>query len=134
MYIVGRYLVSEIVSYPWGKVLNELVKIGGSLLGELLRGMLFGAILSVVNPVLGPIFLSLRIIRAGLKLINAVNMILDPINIIISQASKLVAKFFKKIKFKNAYVKSIGDKFNGNKINYVTNNQTTVLTIKEFEE
>ncbi len=131
MYIVGRYLVSEIVSYPWGKVLNELVKIGGSLLGELLRGMLFGAILSVVNPVLGPIFLSLRIIRAGLNLINAVNMILNPINIIISQASKLVAKFFKKIKFKNAYVKSTGDKFNGNKINYVTNNQTTVLTIND---
>ena len=93
MYIVGRYLISEIVSYPWGKVLNELVKIGGSLLGELLRGILFGAILSVVNPVLGPIFLSLRIIRAGLNLIRAVNMILKPINIIISQATKLVAKF-----------------------------------------
>lgn len=129
MYIVGRYLVSELVSYPWGEILNSIVKIGGSFIGELLRGILFGALLSFVNPALGTIFLASRLIRTTQNAMKVINVIWAPLNALISGATTVIFNCFGKVIATNAKRFHLTDFLRANRKNHNTGQQTTSLGV-----
>lgn len=96
LYLVARAVSLNLRMYPWGTLLPTLVELGGEIIGGVLAGLVFGALLSLVAGPLGIAYMAYRlgkVLKNAMKLIQEVWKVMKTI---LKSTIELVQSFFDK--------------------------------------
>ncbi|PXY93999.1 hypothetical protein DKK76_11545, partial [Frischella perrara] len=126
IYLLANSVLLNIKMYPWGKVLPQIVELGGNVLGDILRGIIFGALISLIAPPLGIAYMAFRLSKVALKATKLIKILWDALQVILEKTMKLVSRFFEKTSELNHKNKNT-TQVKANKTNEIAFEQQTQL-------
>lgn len=97
IYLIANAVLLNIKMYPWGNILPELVSLGGNILGDILRGLIFGALLSLIAGPVGIAYMAYRLASVAKKASGLIKKIWNILQTILSSITNLVKKFFERV-------------------------------------
>jgi RHS repeat-associated protein len=101
LYLFMRSVELQVRMYPWGALLEPMVKIGGSIISDALVGIVFGALLTLVTAGLGVAFLIYKVGSLLKKLGSALQSVWQGLKTILFATLELVKRFFEKTRQMN---------------------------------
>ncbi|WP_170990324.1 prealbumin-like fold domain-containing protein, partial [Escherichia coli] len=96
LYLLARSVILNLRMYPWGELLVKVAGIGGSVIGETLVGVVFGALMSLIAGPLGIAYLAYRLSRAFGKALHLVQEVWAVLTKIMKSSIELLMKAFEK--------------------------------------
>lgn len=96
LYLLARSVILNLRMYPWGELLIKIAGIGGSVIGETLIGVVFGALMSLIAGPLGIAYLAYRLGRAFKKALHLVQEVWAVLTKIMKSSIELLKKAFEK--------------------------------------
>ncbi|PXY94007.1 hypothetical protein DKK76_11490, partial [Frischella perrara] len=130
IYLLANSVLLNIKMYPWGEVLPLIAELGGNVLGDILRGILFGALISLIAPPLGVAYMAYRLSKVALKATKLIKILWDALQVILEKTMKLVSRFFDKIGELNHKNKNTA-RVKTDKTNYLGAEQHTHLNVEQ---
>lgn len=128
LYLLSRSILLNLKMYPWGELLPKVLNQGGQIIGGILAGLIFGALLSLVA---GPLGIAYMAYRLGKVLKNAVNLIKEVwavMKVILNSTIELVKRFFARTRLMNNR-RQINAPVKPNNQNRLGTSQTTELGV-----
>ncbi|WP_025122952.1 MULTISPECIES: DUF6531 domain-containing protein, partial [unclassified Serratia (in: enterobacteria)] len=126
LYLFMRSVVMQLRMYPWGALLEPMVKVGGSIIGDALVGIVFGALLTLVTAGLGVAFLVYKVGRLLKKLGSAMQHVWQGLKTVLFATLELVKRFFEKSRLQN-FKRQANARLKQDRKNLVGSNHQTSL-------